>query len=83
MRKFMTVYQEQDLTHSIIGAAIAVHKELGPGLLESIYEECLVYELNNNGIYVDRQVQCPLKQVGLLMNFNVCTLRNGIQRFAL
>ena len=38
------------LTSEIIGAAIEVHKEMGPGLLESVYEECLMFELKERGI---------------------------------
>ncbi len=45
-----------DLTERIIGAAIEVHKELGPGLLESIYEEALCYEFELQGIRFERQV---------------------------
>ncbi len=44
------------LTQLVIGAAIEVHRELGPGLLESIYEEALCYELELQGIEYDRQV---------------------------
>ena len=44
------------LTHRIIGAAIAVHRELGPGLLESTYEACLAYELSSSGLAVQRQL---------------------------
>jgi len=115
------------ITSSIIGAAIEVHRELGPGLLESAYEACLAYELTTRGHDVQRQVQLPilykgvkvdvgfrsdlliderlivelkaakglteldeaqllsyLKQsgckVGLLINFNVTVLTNGIKR---
>jgi GxxExxY protein len=48
------------LTDKIIGCAIEVHKNLGPGLLESVYEECLHYELLNNGLFVERQKGIPL-----------------------
>jgi GxxExxY protein len=115
------------LTSTIIGAAIAVHRELGPGLLESSYEACLCYELVSLGISVERQLPVPLRyrditldcgyradlvvagkilveaksieallpihdaqllsylrlggwQVGLLINFNVTLLRQGIRR---
>ncbi len=44
-----------DLTGKIIGAAIAVHRQLGPGLLESVYEECLAYELSQRAIPFERQ----------------------------
>jgi len=49
------------LTEKIIGCAIEVHKHLGPGLLESAYEECLCYELKNAGLLFERQVQLPVK----------------------
>jgi GxxExxY protein len=49
-----------ELTNNIIGAAIAVHRELGPGLLESAYEACLEYELKDRGFSVERQKPMPL-----------------------
>lgn len=48
------------LSHDVIGAAIEVHKILGPGLLESAYEECLCHELTLRGIGFERQVGLPL-----------------------
>ena len=48
------------LTGIIIGAAIEVHTELGPGLLENIYEECLCIELKNRGIKFERQKEIPV-----------------------
>ena len=48
------------LSKAIIGCAIAVHKQLGPGLLESAYETCLAYELTENGLQVHRQKPMPL-----------------------
>jgi GxxExxY protein len=124
------VYQEQDLTKEIIGAAIEVHKELGPGLLESAYEVCLCYELKLRHIEVACQVPLPVrykdvrldcgyridacvseriiielksveeitelhkaqlltylrlsrKKVGLILNFNVPVLKDGIVRMVL
>jgi GxxExxY protein len=115
------------LTERVIGAAIRVHRELGPGLLESAYQACLVHEMNDGGLHVARQVPLPviykgtkldcgyrvdlmveqsviveLKaverldsihiaqvltylrlsgcQVGLLFNFNVRLLRDGLRR---
>lgn len=119
--------EENAITESIIGCGIKVHKALGPGLLESSYETCLEYELNQTGLKVDRQLELPItyygveldatyfidllvedkivievksvksllpiheaqiltylklsqKKLGLLMNFNVTLLRNGIRR---
>jgi GxxExxY protein len=48
------------LSERIIGAAIAVHRELGPGLLESAYEACLEFELLDQGVQVQRQVELPV-----------------------
>ena len=48
------------LSNTIIGAAIEVHKELGPGLLESVYEDCLKIELEEKGLKVNTQVDLPL-----------------------
>jgi len=115
------------LTEKIIGAAIRVHRELGPGLLESAYEACLAFELAEQGLAVERQKPLPLIYrgihidcgyridllvenavvvelktvdkilpiheaqllsylklsgciVGLIINFNVVVLRDGIRR---
>ncbi len=51
---------ENEVSEIIIGAAINVHKNLGPGLLESAYEECLYYELNKNSLKVEKQKPMPL-----------------------
>jgi GxxExxY protein len=48
------------LTETVIGLAIEVHRGLGPGLLESAYEECLCYELGQSGLTYHRQVTLPL-----------------------
>jgi GxxExxY protein len=50
----------------LIGAAIKVHKELGPGLLEKVYEICLAHELTKCGLTVVRQLVVPVKYDGLL-----------------
>jgi len=52
------------LSNKIIGSAIEVHKGLGPGLLESAYEECLCYEFNMRGISYDRQLSLPVQYKG-------------------
>jgi GxxExxY protein len=57
--------QDELLTEAIIGAAIAVHEELGPGLLESAYEECLCFELGQLGIPYARQVPLPVVYKGI------------------
>lgn len=116
------------ITDKIIGCAIEVHKALGPGLLESAYEECLDFELRNAGFSTQRQVAVPVvykeiklecgyridilvdnkvvielktvdffspvheaqiltylkfsrKEIGLLINFNVKLLKDGIRRY--
>ena len=51
---------ENDLATEVIGSAIAVHKILGPGLLESAYKECLFYELISKGLYVVKERPLPL-----------------------
>jgi GxxExxY protein len=56
------------LTEAIIGAAIAVHRELGPGLLESAYEACLEYELKDHGLLVERQKELPVCYRGVLVD---------------
>ena len=115
------------LTREIISAAIEVHRELGPGLLESAYEACLVHELTDRGVSLERQKPLPVvyhgveldcgyridllveksvivelksveaverihcmqlllylrlsgHKVGLLINFNVPVLTNGVRR---
>ena len=50
-----------DLSNRVIGCAIEVHRELGPGLLESTYEQCLAHELRRNGIPFQLQYPQPVK----------------------
>ncbi len=57
--------RHEELTEQILGAAIEVHKSLGPGLLESAYEECLCHELNLRGIRFERQVIVPVTYKGV------------------
>ena len=57
-----------DITEAIIGAAIEVHKGLGPGLLESAYEECLAHELNLRGIAFERQRTLPVIYKGVSLD---------------
>lgn len=56
------------LSEAVIGAAIAVHRELGPGLMESAYETCLEYELQSRGFEVERQVAVPVVYRGVKMD---------------
>jgi GxxExxY protein len=123
---------EQDLlTHAVIGAAIEVHREIGPGLLESVYQKCMELELKLRGLECRPQARIPLvykgipldsddlkmdlffpdrlvvelkaverllpvheaqiitylrlskARIGLLINFNVPVLKDGLKRFAL
>ena len=118
---------ENKLSSTIIGAAISLHKSLGPGLLESAYKECLYYELVKAGLYVEKEKPLPLiyqeiklecgyrldllvenrliveiksvealndihlaqvltylkisnRKLGLLINFNVLKLKEGVRR---
>ncbi|MBK1701525.1 GxxExxY protein [Thiococcus pfennigii] len=122
--------QKDPLSASVIGAAIEVHRHLGPGLRESTYEACLAHELQQRGIEIQRQVTLPVRykgvslecgyridimvedrlllelkavdrvlpihtaqiltymrlasvNTGLLINFNVTRLADGVQRFKL
>ncbi|MGZ4839745.1 MAG: GxxExxY protein [Terriglobales bacterium] len=59
---------EEQLTDSIIGAAIDIHRELGPGLLESAYEECLCHELHLRKLAFRRQVELPVQYKGLKLD---------------
>ena len=54
-----------DITEQILGAAIAVHRALGPGLLESTYEACLAFELVDRGLAIVRQVALPVVYRGV------------------
>jgi len=68
----MTQHFINEITYKIIGAAIEVHKELGPGLLESIYEKCLTHLLREQGHIVTEQQKVPLQFKGLSLD---CELR--------
>ena len=56
------------LTEAIIGAAIEVHRVTGPGLMESVYEECLCYELSQRGLRFQRQVELPVSYKGIKLD---------------
>jgi hypothetical protein len=58
----------EELTRQIIGAAMEVHKELGPGLMESVYEECLCYELNLRKLAFKRQLPVPVIYKGVKLD---------------
>ena len=65
--------KENDISGKIIGCAIEVHKALGPGLLESAYEECLYYELLSAGVKVEKQKPLPVvyKEVKLEAGYRI------------
>lgn len=71
------------LSGRIIGAAIEVHKHLGPGLLESAYEECLNYELVKDGLSVRRQEPVPIlyKEVKLEFGYRIDILVENLVPF--
>jgi hypothetical protein len=79
------------LARETIGTAIEVHRALGPGFLESIYEEALCLELTHRSISFARQVPIPIcyrsrparQPLGLLLNFHVPVLQAGIKRVVL
>ena len=69
-----------ELTREIIGAAISVHHELGPGMLESAYEACLAFELMGRGMSVERQKPLPLVYRGQTLDcgYRVDLLVDGL-----
>lgn len=60
-----------ELTNQIVGAAIEVHRTLGPGLLESVYEECLCFELGQRGLAFRRELDAPLRYKGVDLQSNL------------
>jgi len=60
-----------NLSYQIVGCAIEVHKHLGPGLLESVYESCLVEEMIEQGLPFERQVQVPINYKGKDLGSNL------------
>ena len=65
-------FENNSLTDAIIGAAISVHRELGPGLLESVYEKCLAFELADRGLSVTTQKEIPVRYKNLTFD---CSFR--------
>src|SRR5205807_10012436 len=64
----MSLSYDSDLSERVIGSAIEVHRHLGPGLLESAYEECLCHELHLCGLAFGRQVDLPVFYKGLKLD---------------
>lgn len=63
--------EENDLSYTIIGAIYNVYNNLGPGLLESVYESALTYELTKKGLRVDRQVEVPILYENIKIESNL------------
>lgn len=61
----------KDLIYKVNGAAIAVHRELGPGLLESVYQRCMIYELRERGIKFDAHVSVPVAYGDVVLDVNL------------
>jgi hypothetical protein len=74
-QKDQKIGKYEDGSEQVIGALIEVHRALGPGLLESAYEACFAHELGLRDL--------PFEPVGLLVNFNVTSLRQGLRRLSL
>ena len=60
--------KENEISEKVIGCAIEVHRQLGPGLLESVYEESLCYELSKAGLEFKRQQNVPIKYKDVLLS---------------
>lgn len=56
-----------ELTHKVIGFAIDIHKQLGPGLYENVYKDCLIHKLNGVGIQFEKEKTIPIKFDGLIL----------------
>ncbi len=59
---------ENEIASVVVDSAIKVHKDLGPGLLESSYQDCLLYELQGRGLYVEKEKAMPLVYRGIEIN---------------
>ena len=68
-------FENNSLTDAIIGAAISVHRELGPGLLESVYEKCLAFELADRGFSATTQQEIPVRYKNLTFD---CSFRADV-----
>jgi len=70
----------EDIARQIVHSAIKVHKALGPGLLESVYQKCLAYELGKAGLEIECEVPLPVKyeQINIDLGFRVDMLVNDL-----
>jgi GxxExxY protein len=66
--KELTKSYLKELTYEIVGAAIEVHKEMGPGLLEKVYEACMIHELGLRGLKVTTQQKIPIRYKGVYLD---------------
>lgn len=57
--------RENDIATKVIGAALEVHQVLGPGLLERVYRECLLYKLNQHGLFTEKEKAIPIRFEGI------------------
>jgi hypothetical protein len=74
---------EDEMGRLIVDAAVQIHQQMGPGLLETVYEVILAHELRRRGLHVERQV--PIlndKRLGYLLNFHEALMKHGITRIA-
>ena len=64
---------ENQISEIVLGCAIEVHRNLGPGLLESAYEECLYYEIGSKGLWIEKQKPLPLvyKEIKLEVGYRL------------
>lgn len=68
MEQEIVSHYEEKVGKAIVHAAYKIHRELGPGLLEKVYEVCLAYELEKEGFDVERQIPVPIRYDGLVFN---------------
>ncbi len=68
MEYFPLTKEEETIGKAIVNAAFKIHTTLGPGLLEEVYEICMVHELTKNGFHVQRQVDIPIVYDGIVFN---------------
>ena len=61
--------REEEIAKEVVNAAFIVHKNLGPGLLESVYEICFCHELTKIGLYIKRQVPVPINYDGVIFEY--------------